>query len=288
MIQKPNKFAKKGWNGFMESAPRKKPGDRKDHHGTCIASKIGGLRFGVFKGGPVFTIVKVSASVASLIDVLGKILFDIRDIKKVLVEGRAVVNINSQWALGEDNSEAILQMIMAINAILDFKIMVVTPATTTYFQEVGNDAWPGNIAEAVDFITVGGVAPIELNPTTPYGSLVDWALPGATVYAPAVGFCVMSANQVDEEAYNGPPMPAAITTRLIAYFLAIPDLYDYFMAQPNWASAVKRYVVAMSYPRHQLVPSVWNGIDWEDEKESYNVPGDPWIGIPYTGNPRFQ
>ena len=87
---------------------------------------------------------------------------------------------------------------------------------------------------------------------------------------------------------QGPSMPAAITAGLVAYFLAIPDLYDYFMAQPNWALAVKQYVVAMSYARHQLVPSVWNGIDREDGKVSYNMPGDPWIGIPYSGNPRFQ
>ena len=45
-------------------------------------------------------------------------------------------------------------------------------------------------------------------------------------------------------------------TRLVVYFLAIPDLYQYFIAKPNFALAMKKYVVAMSYPRNGLVNTV--------------------------------
>lgn len=61
------------------------------------------------------------------------------------------------------------------------------------------------------------------------------------------------------------------------------------MAQPNFALAVKQYVIAMSYPRNGLVRAVWNGLDARDTRTVYNEPGgEPWIGIPYAGNPRFQ
>ena len=39
---------------------------------------------------------------------------------------------------------------------------------------------------------------------------------------------------------------------LEAYFLAIPDLHRYFMAQPNPAFAVKEYVIAMSEKRARI------------------------------------
>ena len=75
-----------------------------------------------------------------------------------------------------------------------------------------------------------------------------------TVSAPGGGFCQTTGGA--ENPFVGGGMAAAVMTGLIAYFLAIPDLQAYFLAQPNWASAVKRYVLAMSYPRHELVNSV--------------------------------
>ncbi len=134
-------------------------------------------------------------------------------------------------------------------------------------------------------ITVGAVSPLPL-PGIPYGSRYPWSLGSVTVNAPGGGFCITTGGK--EQPFIGPGMAAAVTTGLIAYFLAIPDLKEYFLAQPNWASAVKRYVVAMSYPRYELAISVWNGLDAKEGKTTHNTPGDPWIGIPYPGNPRFQ
>lgn len=55
------------------------------------------------------------------------------------------------------------------------------------------------------------------------------------------------------------------------------------------------YVVAMLYPRNGLhVNAVWNGLDARDTRTVYNnepgpaAGGEPWIGIPYPDNPRFQ
>lgn len=149
----------------------------------------------------------------------------------------------------------------------------------------GVDTWPASFAGVSDMITVGAVSPLPL-PGIPYGSRYPWSLGSVTVNAPGGGFCITTGGK--EQPFIGPGMAAAVTTGLIAYFLAIPDLQQYFLAQPNWASAVKRYVVAMSYPRYELAISVWNGLDAKEGKTTHNTPGDPWIGIPYPGNPRFQ
>lgn len=57
-------------------------------------------------------------------------------------------------------------------------------------------------------------------------------------------------------AYTGSSFAGVVMTRLVVYFLAIPDLYQYFIAKPNFALAMKKYVVAMSYPRNGLVNTV--------------------------------
>lgn len=262
-------------------ASRRKNDNHPNRHGTCMASKISGPENGVFPRGPVFTIVKTSDTLASFIDSLGYILEDVID-KKASVGGRAVVHISGQWLVKRPEYHIIDLMRDGIYALLESKIMVVSSSPHV---STGVDTWPASLSRVSDMITVGSVSPLPL-PGIPYGSRYPWSLGSVTVNAPGGGFCKTTGGV--EQPMVGPGMAAAVTTGLIAYFLAIPDLQEYFLAQPNWASAVKRYVVAMSYPRYELAISVWNGLDVEDGKTTHNTPGDPWIGIPYPGNPRFQ
>lgn len=275
----------KGMEWFYGIGARKAESDNHpDRHGTCMASKIGGPGYGVFQAGLVFTIVKIIDTVASFLDALGHILSDVVD-KKLSVQGRAVVQISGQWRLKEAEAFIVDAIHRGINALLSSKIMVVTPSPINS-PATQTDTWPASLAELTDMITVGAVAPIPL-PDVPYGSRFPWSkLSPVTVNAPGGGLCGDIGGR--QKPFIGPGIAAAVTTGLIAYFLAIPDLQAYFLAQPNWASAVKQYILAMSYPRHGLVTSVWNGLDSTDPKLTYNTPGDPWIGIPYPGNPRFQ
>ena len=266
------------------NARMRKSDNHPDHHGTCMASKIGGPKYGVLQRGLVFTIVKTSDTVASFIDSLGQILGDVNN-KKTSVEGRAVVQISGQWHVSKPQESILNPMYQGILALLNSKIMVVSSSPSPEIS-IGEDTWPASFSRNSDMITVGAVSPLPL-PNIPYGSRYPWSLAGPeTVSAPGAGFC-KSAGGV-EAPLAGPGMAAAVTTGLIAYFLAIPDLQEYLLAQSNWASAVKQYVLAMSYPRYELVISVWNGLDSGERKKRYNTPGDPWIGIPYPGNPRFQ
>lgn len=266
---------------YAIGASHTKSDNHPDYHGTCMASKISGQENGVFQRGPVFTIVKTSDSVGSFLDSLGYILTDVLH-QTPSLQGRAVVQIGGQWKVKRTEAFIIDIMREGILALLTCKVMVVSPSPHV---STGDDTWPASLARMTDMITVGAVSPLPL-PGVPYGSRYPWSIGSATVHAPGGGFCKITAGV--EQPFVGPGVAAAVTTGLIAYFLAIPDLQEYFMAQPSWASAVKRYVVAMSYPRHQLLTSVWNGLDAEELRRTLNTPGDPWIGIPYPGNPRFQ
>lgn len=257
-----------------------------DGHGTCMASKIGSPDYGVLPGGPVFTIAKIAPTVASFLDIFGYILEDVRR-KGSDVRGRAVIQISGNWALPAENAYVQVVMRDGINSLLSCNVMVVSPAAS---GEPGEQkaTWPSSLAGLTDMIIVGAIVPSPGLPT-PYGAKYPWSLSGppdsVTVSAPGGGLCRNKDGSI--RLVDGPGIAAAVTTGLVAYFLAIPDLREYFLAQPNWASAVKRYVVAMSYPRYQLVTAVWNGLDSEAATETYNTPLNPWIGIPYAGNPRF-
>ena len=262
--------------------------DDKTGGGSCLVSKIGGKRFGVFPNGPAFTIVKIGPNLSSLFDALGNVIKDM--MSKPHLTGRAVVHISGHWPAQEIDRDAINLMQQGIQALLNLKVMVVTHAGTYTEGEQMRLNMPANLASTMDFITAGSVVPF-VTPENPwwFGETIIGTStgPAVTVSAPGSGFCYSKGTKV--QPYTGSGLAGAVMTGLVAYFLAIPDLYRYFMAQPNFALAVKQYVVAMSYSRNGLVNAVWNGLDARDTRTVYNEPGgEPWIGIPYPGNPRFQ
>lgn len=262
--------------------------DDEEGSGSCVVSKIGGRRFGVFPNGPAFSIVKIGPELSALFDALGLVIRDI--IKKPYLQGRAVVHISGQWPTKEINLDAISVMQQGMKAILNLKAMIVAPSGSFDEGEQMTFNIPADLAQTMDFIIAGAVVPFvtRLNPSW-FGQSIPGTLngPAVTASAPGSGFCYAKGTSV--MSYSGSGIAGAVMTGLVAYFLAIPDLHRYFMAQPNFALAVKQYVIAMSYPRNGLVSAVWNGLDARDTRTVYNEPGgEPWIGIPYTGNPRFQ
>lgn len=259
---------------------------------SCMVSKIGGQRFGVFPNGPAFSIVKIGPYLSAFFDSLGLVMRDI--IKKPYLRGRAVIHISGQWPIQEIDRDTIDVIQQGMEALLKLKAMIVAPAGSFDEGEEMTLNIPAHLAQTMDFITAGAVIPIltDLNPSwnpSWFGQRIPGTLtgPAVTASAPGSGFCY--AKGTSAKSYTGSGIAGAVMTGLVAYFLAIPDLHRYFMAQPNFALAVKQYVIAMSYPRNGLVRAVWNGLDARDTRTVYNEPGgQPWIGIPYKGNPRFQ
>lgn len=205
-----------------------------------------------------------------------------------------MVYISGQWPIKEINRDAINVMQEAMKALLSLKAMVVAPTGSFDEGEKMTVNIPADLAQTTDFIIAGAVVPFltRVNPSwnpSWFGQSIPGTLtgPAVTASAPGSGFCYAKGTSV--KSYTGLGIAGAVMTGLVAYFLAIPDLHRYFMAQSNFALAVKQYVIAMSYPRNGLVSAVWNGLDARDTRTVYNEPGgEPWIGIPYTGNPRFQ
>lgn len=266
--------------------------DDEQGGGSCVVSKIAGQRFGVFPNGPAFSIVKIGPELSALFDSLGLVIRDI--IKKPYLQGRAVVHISGQWSAKEINLDVLSVMQQGLKAILNLKAMIVVPSGSFDETEQMTLNVPADLAQTMDFIVAGAVVPFvtRVNPSwnpSWFGQRIPGTItgPAVTASAPGTGFCY--AKGTTQMSYTGSGIAGAVMTGLVAYFLAIPDLHRYFMAQPNFALAVKRYVIAMSYPRNGLVSAVWNGLDARDTRTVYNEPGgEPWIGIPYTGNPRFQ
>lgn len=58
--------------------------DDNEGMGSCIVSKIGGQKFGIFPNGPAFSIVKIGPDLSALFDSLGLVIRDI--MKKPLSE----------------------------------------------------------------------------------------------------------------------------------------------------------------------------------------------------------
>lgn len=262
--------------------------DDKEGHDSCMVSKIGGERFGVFPNGPTFTIVKIGPELSAFFDSLAKVIRDI--ISKPYLTGRAVVYIPGHWPAREIDTDAITMMQQGIQALLNLKVMIVTHAGGFSEEDQMILNMPADLAKTTDFITAGSVVPF-VTPANPswFGQRIPGTStgPAVTASAPGSGFCYAKGTTV--RPYTGSGLAGAVMAGLVAYFLAIPDLHRHFMAQPNFAFAVKQYVIAMSYPRNGLVASVWNGLDARETRTIYNQPGtEPWIGIPYPGNPRFQ
>lgn len=169
-----------------------------------MAFKIGGPGHELLQSGPVFTIVKVSETLASSIDSLGYILNDVGD-KRISVESQAVIHISGQWRAMTTEAFIIDTIYQGILAFLTSKSMIVS---TSPHIGVGDNTWPASLAQVSDMITVGAVSPLPL-PGIPYGSRYPWSIEGPVrVNTPGGGDCITEGGN------------AAVTTGLIFSILS--------------------------------------------------------------------
>ncbi|MCJ1342365.1 hypothetical protein MMC31_000547 [Peltigera leucophlebia] len=150
------------------------------------------------------------------------------------------------WKMFFSENHSSWRVELCINTLLNSKVMIVAAAP---FGKPGERiyTWPSSLARVTDMITIGAVIPVT-KPAMPYRSRYHWsvAVDTVTVNAPGSGLFIRKDDTI--RPLKGPSMAAAVVTVLIAYFLAIPDLQEYFQAQPDWALAVKDYLLAMSFP----------------------------------------
>lgn len=235
--------------------------------GSCIASKIGGKRFGVDKRA-VLIPVKTYPSLGSLMDALGQVLreFTRMETAQVPIRGLNVVHIAGAWkgpSSPPERSEVIFaeHMKEQIEKLLSLGVIVVVSAGEDKSINYGEvTSWPAVLAASPSspIITVGGV---QSQPGEEFGKRFAWSPGGAalTVSAPGNGMC---ANEKGDfmSAY-GTDFASAVVAGLISYFLSIPVLQQYFIGQFNYPAAVRDYLVSLSVRRYFAQASVWNGID---------------------------
>lgn len=258
-------------------------------HGTCIFTKIGGRRYGVFKEAEM-VMVKSKVKEASFLSALSKIILDRqRDIDMGNdMRGHVVINISGGWIQPDGVPLSQILMDYMQDLVVSKHAVVVTSAGRDEENSWGEIVhMPAGLGASYGIITVGAVNP-EPGPT--YGARYAWS-PGGdalTVTGPGRGMCQIPNDKGFQ--MEGPSMAGAVVSGLVAYFLSIPDLQAHFRAQANLPLAVKEFLQStMSIRRYQAQKSVWNGLDFDDNTLSYDSSFNPWQYIPtleVPGQPR--
>lgn len=249
-------------------------------HGTCIFTKIGGRRYGVFKEAEM-VMVKIKAKEASFLSALSKIILDRQsDIDMGNdMGGRVVINISGGWIHPDGAPLSQLLGDYMQDLVVSKHAVVVTSAGRDEENSWGEIVhMPAALGASYDIITVGAVNP-EPGPT--YGARYAWS-PGGdalTVSGPGRGTCQIPDDKKFQ--MEGPSMAGAVVSGLVAYFLSIPELQAHFRAQANFPLAVKEFLQStMSIRRYQAQKSVWNGLDFDDNTLTYESNFNPWQYIP--------
>lgn len=249
-------------------------------HGTCIFTKIGGRRYGVFKEAEM-VMVKSKVREASFLSALSKIILDRqRDIDMGNdMRGRVVINISGGW-IHPDGAPVSQLLVDYMQDLVVSKHAVVVTSAGRDEENRWSDIvhMPARLGASYDIITVGAV---NAEPGPTYGARYSWS-PGGdalTVTGPGCGMCQIPNDKGFQ--MEGPSMAGAVVSGLVAYFLSIPELQAHFQAQANLPLAVKEFLQStMSIRRFQAQKSVWNGLDFDDNTLTYDSNLNPWQYIP--------
>lgn len=257
-----------------------------ERYGTCIASKIAGIKYGVFKNEPVLVVAQAYSNPASYMSALSRVATDLYRQGKS-DRGYAVINLSRGWTPSELEAdirsnkrylsagrwerlteEYVERMIASLAQ--NYQAVVVTHSGRDDEEDYADiEVWPAVLATKYDIITTGAV---HSEPGAEFGKRFTWSCGGLalTVSAPGNGRC-NTGNFVE-----GPSFAAAMVSGLVAYFLSLPGLAEYFQSQPNLPRAVKEYLEDSSIPRYFAQKSVWNGLDGTESPRRF----DEWPGIP--------
>lgn len=257
-----------------------------ERYGTCIASKVAGIKYGVFKNEPLLVVAQAYPNPASHMSALSRVLTDLYRQGRS-DRGYAVINLSRAWTPSELEADILSNTRFVSNSrweplteeyverliaslAQNYQAVVVTHSGRNDEEDYAEiEVWPAVLATKYDIITVGAV---HSEPGAEFGKRFPWSCGGLalTVSAPGNGRC--NAGSFVE----GATFAAAIVSGLAAYFLSLPGLAEYFRSQPNLPLAVKEYLEDSSIRRYLAQTSVWNGLDGTESPRRF----DEWPGIP--------
>ncbi|KAK2008088.1 subtilisin-like protein [Colletotrichum eremochloae] len=215
-----------------------------DGHGSCVASKINGPKYGVAKKASL-VIVKAGPNVGDTLDGLSLIL---QDIRKNKVQGQAVVSFSRSLAnlrryqktmmrsyIEEITKEDVVFITAAGN---DNRAAVSVPTSVDVYR------WPALLAEdGVPIINVGAVDNTGKNfSLSKRGPLVHVMAPGVQVH------CAANSDTFETQRMSGTSLAASAVAGLAAYLLALgkhPELYQAGRVAEN----MKKVLMDSAYER---------------------------------------
>lgn len=256
------------------------------HYGTCVGSKINGLRLGVSKFASL-TVVKIKANIASFLDALEKVVYRLED-SLTPTKGWTVINMGLFFTISENEEgnafkEELVYWMTYIESTYD-AVVVTTSGIDNRNSYAENTYYPAVLSQyGCNIIVVGSVLASN-TPNEVYGISNGQRFPwsngrGVTVSAPGNGDCYGPNNIALTHTSN--TISTAIVTGLAAYFLSLKTLGSVLRAAPSTPAAVKDYLQLMSYNRYLAQASVWNGLDSNDVTRQFV----DWVGTPPSNNP---
>ncbi|KAH8734200.1 peptidase S8/S53 domain-containing protein [Ilyonectria robusta] len=231
--------------------------DPKDH-GSCIASKAAGPKYGAAKNANVVMIPlsenrKVTDMVPALIKALTAVEEDV--IKKGL-KGKAVVNMSFEMSKWIYQMQIVQDYKKKVASLLKNDIVLVACSGNFRVLDEQIDRYPALFGKDLDLVVVGAVD--KDGKRTQYSQGSEDQL---TVSAPGDVLCASGKDNTVAQK-SGTSFATATISGVIAVFLSQPEYKAKLQKRGKVAANVKSLLKAMAYPRVKDEPAVvWNGVD---------------------------
>ena len=249
---------------YTSTVPKTEPEMDVEGHGTCVASKVAGIEYGVAKKA-LLIMVKIAKVCHSLLEAFVRILNDIRRRKKAgeNIAGYSVITIQQQTGAGRKVSKLTTTLMkILLSTIMEKYAVVVVCAAGNDAREV--DSLPSSFSPMLPLIVVGGVDPDTGDRTmdSNFGLAVTVSAPGEVVCA--------SPRDGSGWAKQGTSFAAPAVAGLVAYFLSLPDVGPTLRQTPGLIpQVVKQYIMETAYIRPDATDkAIWN----QAPKQPWHIP----------------
>lgn len=249
---------------YTSSVPKTEPEMDVEGHGTCVASKVAGIEYGIAKKASLI-MVKIAKVCHSLLEALVRILNDLRRRKLAGedIAGYNVITIQQHTGVGKKVLTLTTTLMkILISAIMEKYAVVVVCAAGNDSREV--DSLPSSFSPKLPLIVVGGV-----DPDTGDRTMDSNFGPAITVSAPGEVVCA-SPHDGSGWAKEGTSFAAATVAGLVAYFLSLEGVGPMLRKPPVLIpQVVKQYIIDSAYTRPDGIDrAIWN----QAPKQAWHIP----------------
>ena len=236
----------------------------REGHGSCVASKVAGKKFGSAKLASLI-IVKVIPALSSILDAFAKIIRDLRSrtMAGENLRGYTVVTISVLWSppkvpgITERRFEGMLETLLN-----EFQVVLTVAAGNSNFKSrsrVHIDLWPSMLSLKYPIITVGAVRSEE---GQYYGKRFDWSKggPALVVSAPGRVLCGDNAPGASMRYGQGTSFATPAVAGVIAGLLSQKYMGAHLRDNDNIPLAVFEFVQKLAFSRYDDDLAISNGL----------------------------